>query len=145
MSTINTIIRLALKEGCEARFITNRLPKMRFRFHGSSAAEKVQDLRPNEAREPDKRTNGLESVAQVSLQKSGPYDLMKSEAALTKVVLPIRLGKILNINLIESLEGKLQQHRYEVWMVRYSPNTAGRVDYWNTPTKTLRMEMPRWM
>src|SRR6266498_3623033 len=53
-----------------------------------------------------------------------PYDLTKSEAASTKVVLPIRLGKILNINLIESLEGKLQQHRCEVWMVRYSPNTA---------------------
>src|SRR6266498_1679832 len=65
--------------------------------------------------------------------------------SLTKVVLPIRLGKILNINLIESLEGKLQQHRYEIWMVRYSPNTAGRVDYWNTPMETLRMEMPRWM
>ena len=120
MLTIYTIIRLALKEGYEARFIVNCLPKTRFRFHGSSVAEKVQDLRPNEAREPDKRTNGLESVAQVSLQKSGPYDLMKSEAALTKVVLPIRLG-ILNINLIESLEGKLQQHRCEVWMVRYSP------------------------
>ena len=61
----------------------NRLPKTRFRFHGSSAAEKVQDLRPNEAGEPDKRTNGLESVAQVSPQKSGPYDLTKSKAALT--------------------------------------------------------------
>ena len=46
---INTIIRLALKEGCEARFIANRLPKTRFRFHGSSVAEKVQDLQPNEA------------------------------------------------------------------------------------------------
>ena len=56
----------------------------------------------------DKRTNGLESVAQVSPKKSGPYDLTKLEAASTKVVLPIRLGKILNINLIESLEGKLQ-------------------------------------
>ena len=93
----------------------------------------------------DKRTNGIESAAQVLPGKSGPYDLTKSEAALTKVVLPIRLGKILNINLIESLEGKLQQHHCEIWMVRYSPNTAGRVDYWNTPTKTLRMEMPRWM
>ena len=31
----------------------------------------------------DKRTNGLESVAQVSPKKSGPYDLMKSEAAST--------------------------------------------------------------
>src|SRR6266536_6532780 len=97
---------------------------------------------PNEAEGSlDKRTNSLESTAQVSPKKSGPYDLMKSEAALTKVVLPIRLG-ILNINLIESLEGKLQQHCCEVWMVRYSPNTAGRVDYWNTSTKTLRMEMP---
>ena len=83
MSTINTIIRLALKKGCEARFITNRLPKTRFRFHSSSAAKKVQDLRPNEAGEPDKRTNGLESAAQVSSQKSGPYDLTKSEAAST--------------------------------------------------------------
>src|SRR6266542_2508665 len=101
---------------------------------------------PNEAEGSlDKRTNGLESTAQVSPQKSGPYDLTKSEAASTKVVLPIRLGKILNINLIESLEGKLQQHRCEVWMIRYSSNTAGRVDYWNTSTKTLRMEMPRWM
>src|SRR6266511_5811976 len=93
----------------------------------------------------DKRTNGLESAAQVSPQKSGPYDLTKLEAASTKVVLPIRLGKILNINLIESLKGKLQQHRYEVWMVRYSPNTAGRVDYWNTSMETLRKEMPRQM
>src|SRR6266498_1305156 len=93
----------------------------------------------------DKRTNGLESVAQVSPKKSGPYDLIKLETASTKVVLPIRLQKILNINLIESLEGKLQQHHCEVWMVRYFPNTAGRVDYWNTPMKTLRMEMPRWM
>src|SRR6266498_5223344 len=101
---------------------------------------------PNEAKGSlDKRTNNLESVAQVSPQKSGPYNLMKSEEASTKVVLPIRLGKILNINLIESLEGKLQQHCCEVWMVRYSPNTAGRVDYWNTPMETLRMEMPRWM
>src|SRR6266540_4501170 len=93
----------------------------------------------------DKRTNELESAAQVSPQKSGPYDLTKSEVASTKVVLPIRLRKILNINLIESLKGKLQQHRCEVWIVRYSPNTAGRIDYWNTPTETLRMEMPRWM
>ena len=80
---------------------------------------------PNEAEGSlDKRTNSLESAAQVLLGKSGPYDLTKSEAASTKVVLPIRLGKILNINLIESLEGKLQQYRCEVWMVRYSPNTA---------------------
>ena len=80
---------------------------------------------PNEAEGSlDKRANGIESAAQVLPGKSGPYDLTKSEAALTKVVLPIRLGKILNINLIESLEGKLQQHRCEVWMVRYSPNTA---------------------
>src|SRR6266511_3918908 len=70
---------------------------------------------------------------------------VRSNSLVTKVVLPIRLGKILNINLIESLEGKLQQHHCEVWMVRYSPNTAGRVDYWNTPMETLRMEMPRWM
>ena len=40
---------------------------------------------------------------------------MKLRGALTKVVLPIRLGKILNINLIESLEGKLQQHRCEIF------------------------------
>ncbi len=80
---------------------------------------------PNEAEESlDKRTNSLEFTAQVLPKKSGPYDLTKSEAALIKVVLPIRLGKILNINLIESLEGKLQQHRCEVWMVRYFPNTA---------------------
>ncbi len=77
---------------------------------------------PNEAEGSlDKRTNSLESAAQVLPGKSGPYDPTKSEAASTKVVLPIRLGKILNINLIESLEGKLQQHRCEVWMVRYSP------------------------
>ncbi len=31
----------------------------------------------------DKRTNGLESTAQVSSKKSGPYDLTKSEAAST--------------------------------------------------------------
>ncbi len=39
---------------------------------------------PNEAeRSLDKRTNGLESAAQVSPKKSGPYDLTKSEAAST--------------------------------------------------------------
>src|SRR6266542_2834052 len=42
---------------------------------------------PNEAEGSlDKRTNGLESAAQVSLKKSGPYDLTKSEAVLTPVV-----------------------------------------------------------
>ena len=51
----------------------------------------------------DKRTNGLESVAQVLPKKSEPYDLTKSEAASTKVMLPIRLGKILDITLIEVL------------------------------------------
>src|SRR6266498_2924076 len=78
---------------------------------------------PNEAKGSlDKRTNRLESVAQVSPQKSGPYDLMKSEAASTKVVLPIRLGKILNITLIEVLGSRCKyQHCCEVWMVRYSP------------------------
>ena len=46
---------------------------------------------------------------------------MKLKAALTKVVLPIRLGKILDITLIEVLESKYKyQHRCEVWMVRYS-------------------------
>src|SRR6266542_6705699 len=93
---------------------------------------------PNEAEGSlDKRTNGLEYAAQVLPQKSGPYDLTKSEAASTKVVLPIRLGKIQNINLIESLEGKLQQHHCKVWMVRYSPNTAGRVDYWEYTYRNL--------
>src|SRR6266542_5657031 len=97
---------------------------------------------PNEAeRSLNKRTNGLESTAQVSPKKSGPYDLTKSEAVSTKVMLPIRLGKILNINLIESLKGKLQQHRCEIWMVRYSSNTAGRVNHRNTPMETLRREM----
>ena len=39
---------------------------------------------PNEAEGSlDKRTNSLESAAQVSPQKSGPYDLTKSEAAST--------------------------------------------------------------
>ena len=39
---------------------------------------------PNEAEGSlDKRTNDLESTAQVSLKKSGPYDLTKSEAAST--------------------------------------------------------------
>ncbi len=39
---------------------------------------------PNEAEESfDKRTNGLDSAAQVLPQKSGPYDLTKSEAAST--------------------------------------------------------------
>ena len=76
---------------------------------------------PNEAEGSlDKRTNSLESTAQVSPKKSGSYDLMKSEAASTKVVLPIRLGKILNINLIESLEGKLQQYHCKVWISQHS-------------------------
>ena len=73
----------------------------------------------------DKRTNSLESAAQVSSKKSGPYDLTKSEAASTKVVLPIRLGKILDITLIKVLgSGCKYQYHCEVWMVRYSPNTA---------------------
>src|SRR6266542_2466152 len=38
---------------------------------------------PNEAEGIDKRTNELEPTAQVSPQKSGPYDLTKSEAAST--------------------------------------------------------------
>ncbi len=39
---------------------------------------------PNEAEGSlDKRTNGLESAAQVSLKKSGPYDLTKSKVAST--------------------------------------------------------------
>ncbi len=37
---------------------------------------------PNEAEGSfDKRTNGLESAAQVSPKKSGPYNLTKSEVA----------------------------------------------------------------
>ncbi len=47
---------------------------------------------PNEAEGSlDKRTNGLESAAQVSSQKSGPYDLMKSEAASTMQASSFRL------------------------------------------------------
>ncbi len=39
---------------------------------------------PNEAEGSlDKRTNSLEYAAQVSPQKSGPYNLTKSEAAST--------------------------------------------------------------
>ncbi len=39
---------------------------------------------PNEAEGSlNKRTNSLESAAQVSPKKSGPYDLTKLEAALT--------------------------------------------------------------
>ena len=81
---------------------------------------------PNEAEGSlDKTTNKLESAAQVLPGKSGPYDLTKSEAASTKVVLPIRLGKILDITLMEVLGSRCKyQHRCEVWMVRYSPNTA---------------------
>ena len=81
---------------------------------------------PNEAEGSlDKRTNGIESAAQVSPQKSGPYDLTKSEAASTKVVLPIRFGKILDITLIEVLESKCKyQHHCKVWIVRYFLNTA---------------------
>ena len=46
---------------------------------------------PNEAeRSLDKRTNSLESAAQVSPQKSGPYDLMKSEAVSTIHILYLK-------------------------------------------------------
>ena len=39
---------------------------------------------PNEAEGSlDKKTNSLESATQVLPEKSGPYDLMKSEAAST--------------------------------------------------------------
>ena len=45
---------------------------------------------PNEVeRSLDKRTNGLESAAQVLSKKSGSYDLTKSEAASTTPVISI--------------------------------------------------------
>ncbi len=47
---------------------------------------------PNEAEGSlDKRTNGLESVAQVSPKKSGPYNLMKLEAASIMINLLIQV------------------------------------------------------
>src|SRR6266540_7044672 len=56
------------------------------------------------------------------LKKSEPERLTKLRGALTKVVLPIRLGKILDITLIEVLGSRCKyQHCCEVWMVRYSP------------------------
>ncbi len=49
----------------------------------------------------DKRTNSLESTAQVLSQKSGPYDLTKSEAALTTLETNI---SIITFLIIKSLK-----------------------------------------
>ncbi len=55
-----TILFAWSKRGCEAQFIVNRLPKMRFRTHDSSVAKKVQDLWPNKIGKPDKTKDGLD-------------------------------------------------------------------------------------
>ena len=74
-------------------------------------------------KQPDKSKNGLDSMTK-RVEKVRTCGLTKL-GNLTKVVLLIKLGKILDITLIEVLESRCKyQHCYEVWMIRYSPNIA---------------------
>ncbi len=102
-----------LRQGCETEF----------GFSGKENWKSTGFCDLMKLKQPDKSKIGLDFIAR-ELKKYRTCGLTKP-GSLTKVVLPIRLGKILDIPLIEVLGSRCKyQHRCEVWMVRYFPNTA---------------------